>query len=83
MTPPAYRSNRMICFEARIPVQVEASTDLSEFIKSYFLRGGSQECQIQDIEEYAIAEDRGAFLGSLQIIRDRYGTLWLRREAYV
>ncbi len=73
----------MIRFEARIPVQVEASIALSEFIKSFFLMGGSQECQIQDIEEYALSEDRGALLGPLQIIRDRYGSLWLRREAYV
>lgn len=69
-------------FEARLPVQVNATPALCEFIKHYF-KDGPPECQIQDIEEYALSEGRGDLMGTLQMTRAEYGNLWLRREFWI
>ncbi len=67
-------------FEARLPIEVPVSEDLCEFIRGYFKQGGPQECQIQDIEEYALSWGRPDIFTAMTTLRAEYGNLWLRRE---
>ena len=69
-------------FEARLPVTPEYTSMITEetrqSIREHFERSGLTELQIQDIQEGLAGPDNG-----LDMIRQEYGDLWLKREHWI
>jgi len=69
-------------FEARLKVNtgIQIPDELRAYVKAMFERGGHHVCVVQDVQEALLGDDRTDLLPAINMVRNEFGNLWLRRE---